>query len=746
MAGIGALVANIVTTFDPKGINNAKRSILGLTDASVSSSKKQKIAMGLIGGAFAAAGVAASAFAIKIGRDGVRAALDDQKSLAALNKTLLNLGYGSTTENVDKFINSLQFATGVSDDELRPALSRLVVATGDLNKAQQLLTLSQDISAGTGKDLESVTSALSKAALGQTTALSRLGVGLDKTILATGDLDKIQSALNQKFSGQAQVAANTYAGRLQILTRGVDEAKEAIGYGLLDALDNVSKAIGNDASGLASQTVSLGEYFGDVARGAGEIAANLIDVADESNNAGKTFSWAYLLPNTIDLLFGPLIDLTNYLNGVGEAARIADYVPKFGTMHQAKIARQNKMLLDQMSKDEETRKNAEAEAEKKAAEATKERERALKELETQQKRVNKVSQEFAKFVAGTGPETVQGASDLATKALADMKNELGKTKNLTAESVDKFDEFSNIIQNNFSTALNLATAQLDEAKSAFNDFKNSITSSIAGTINFASAIEETDFLTGLQAQASKAIKFSERINTLLTLGLSERGIQQILNAGADAGVAIADQIIAGGSTVVTKVNDLLSSVQSVADQVGTAGAQLFYSAGVAQGQSLVDGIKASISAAAGEIASLAASLIGATAPIITSGADVITPTVKTESKLKVTPLTQTEKIVKAAGGAQSTAASRSYTAMAAAMGKIRLASGGIVMGPTNALIGEAGPEAVIPLSGNKSGLLGTTINITVNAGIGTSGAQVGREIVDAIKKYERTSGPVFASA
>ena len=739
MAGIGALVANIVTTFDPKGINNAKRSILGLTDASVSASKKQKIAMGLIGGAFAAAGVAAGAFAIKIGRDGVRAAIDDQKSLSALNKTLLNLGYGTATESVDKFINSLQFSTGVSDDELRPALSRLVVATGDLTQAQQLLTLSQDISAGTGKDLESVTSALSKAALGQTTALSRLGVGLDKTILATGDLDKIQSALNQKFSGQAQVAANTYAGRLQILTRGVDEAKEAIGYGLLDALDNVSEAIGTDASGLASQTVTLGEYFGDVARGAGEITANLINVAEESSAAGKTFSWAYLLPNTIELLFGPLIDLTNYLNGVGEAARIADYVPKYGTMHQARIARQNKLLLDQISKDEETRKNAEAEAEKKAAEATRERERALKELEAQQKRVNKVSQDFAKFMAGTGPETVQGASDLATKALSDMKNELGKTKNLTAESVDKFDEFSNIIQSNFSTALNLATAQLDEAKNAFTDFKNSITSSITGTINFASAIEETDFLTGLQAQASKAIQFSDRVNKLLTLGLSERGIQQVLSAGADAGIAIADQIIAGGSTVVNKVNELLSSVQTVADQVVTAGAQLFYDAGVIQGQSLVDGIRASIASAAGEIAGLAASLVGAAAPVV---APVVSGVVVPPKKTPTPQITPPPKNPMSTNNLFA----YSYTKPFYAPAVKRFADGGIVTGPTNALIGEAGPEAVIPLSGSKSGALGATYNIVVNAGVGTNGAQVGQQIVEAIKKYERTSGQVFARA
>jgi phage-related minor tail protein len=75
-----------------------------------------------------------------------------------------------------------------------------------------------------------------------------------------------------------------------------------------------------------------------------------------------------------------------------------------------------------------------------------------------------------------------------------------------------------------------------------------------------------------------------------------------------------------------------------------------------------------------------------------------------------------------------------------------MAKGGIVTGPTNALIGEAGPEAVIPLSGANSVGMGATYNIVVNAGIGTSGSQVGKEIVDAIKKFEKTSGPVFASA
>jgi hypothetical protein len=80
-----------------------------------------------------------------------------------------------------------------------------------------------------------------------------------------------------------------------------------------------------------------------------------------------------------------------------------------------------------------------------------------------------------------------------------------------------------------------------------------------------------------------------------------------------------------------------------------------------------------------------------------------------------------------------------------ALPRVALAEGGIVTGPTSALIGEAGPEAVIPL--NKMGSMGNTYNITVNAGMGTgNGAQVGEAVVNAIRRYERTSGPVFARA
>jgi hypothetical protein len=81
------------------------------------------------------------------------------------------------------------------------------------------------------------------------------------------------------------------------------------------------------------------------------------------------------------------------------------------------------------------------------------------------------------------------------------------------------------------------------------------------------------------------------------------------------------------------------------------------------------------------------------------------------------------------------------------------AGGGRVTGGMPYLVGEMGPELFMPGRGGnivpndrlgRGG--GASIVINVSAGMGTNGAQVGEQIVNAIKRYERTSGPVFASA
>ena len=109
----------------------------------------------------------------------VKAFAAEDKAIRSLGKTLKNLGLGQsgTTERVSAFIDTLSRATGVLDDDLRPAMESFLRATGSIAKSQDLLTLAMDISAGTGKDLSGVVAALQKAYLGNNAALSRLGVG-----------------------------------------------------------------------------------------------------------------------------------------------------------------------------------------------------------------------------------------------------------------------------------------------------------------------------------------------------------------------------------------------------------------------------------------------------------------------------------------------------------------------------------------------------------------------------------------
>jgi hypothetical protein len=333
---------------------------------------------------------------------------------------------------------------------------------------------------------------------------------------------------------------------------------------------------------------------------------------------------------------------------------------------------------------------------------------------------------------GNGEDGMAGLTDKTTKA----KDALKKLKDAAKDAAQT-------IVDNLEESLRSAESKLDDARSAFSSFKNGIMDSVKGIVNFGKAVEEGDFFKNLTDQAASATDFATKVQKLIALGLSERGIQQVLDAGFEAGTKIADEIIAGGATMVQQINTLVSAVDIVAEQVGSYGADVFYGEGVRQGESLVAGIKAALSAAQAELKSIVDSL--GTGETTTTGAGAPTPKVEKKPKPKATldlsrlTATATKAIANLPGPA-----ARSYTALAQAYGLTKFAKGGIVMGPTNALIGEAGPEAVIPL--NKANGMGNTYNLTINAGIGTDGNAVGRQIVDAIKRFEKTSGPVFASA
>ena len=247
-----------------KSLNTGSTEVQGFGSKLGDFSKKAGLA-------FAAAGAAAAAYAGKLLVDGVKSAIADEAAQAKLAATLGNVT-GATRDQiaaVEDYITKTSLANGVTDDQLRPSLDRLLRSTKDVTKAQELQSLALDIAAGTGKDLSAVSEALGKAYDGNLGALRRLGVGIDDSIIKSKDFDAAALALSKTFEGQASKQADTFQGKMARLTVAFDEAKETVGSYVLDALtplisgfvDKGIPAIQNFASNLGK---TLGPAFADI--------------------------------------------------------------------------------------------------------------------------------------------------------------------------------------------------------------------------------------------------------------------------------------------------------------------------------------------------------------------------------------------------------------------------------------------------------------------------------------------------
>lgn len=160
----------------------------------------------------------------------------DDKAAQVLSRSLNNLGLAFADPSVRTFIADLEKTFGVLDDQLRPAFQRLLTTTGSVTEAQKLLTTALNLSAASGIDVVSVAGDLSKGYVGQTRALAKYGIGLTQAQLKAMSFEEVQTRINYLFGGQAQLAADTYAGSLDKLTVASKNAQEAIGRGLVDAL------------------------------------------------------------------------------------------------------------------------------------------------------------------------------------------------------------------------------------------------------------------------------------------------------------------------------------------------------------------------------------------------------------------------------------------------------------------------------------------------------------------------------
>jgi hypothetical protein len=281
--------------------------------------------------AFAVAAAAAVAYGTKLAIDGVKAAIEDEAAQLRLAQALKS-ATGATDAQIkatEDMILKTSLATGVTDDQLRPALQRLAVSTKDTEEAQKLLTLALDISKGSGIGLETVANALGKAQDGNTTALGRLGLGLSKAELATLSFKDIQTKLSDLYGGAAATNAETFQGKIDRLKVGFDEAKESLGVALLPQVEKFITFL-ND-TGIPTLNAFIAGLTGDQG-----LSAGLQETEKDAESFGKAIAkvagivsgFITFLREAIGLvisLANELIKVVNIIPGVniGSIANIA---------------------------------------------------------------------------------------------------------------------------------------------------------------------------------------------------------------------------------------------------------------------------------------------------------------------------------------------------------------------------------------------------------------------------------------
>ena len=250
------LIVSAVSTFDNKGLKKGKKEISAF-DKNVQS----------LGKTFAK--VFGSIALVNFGKNAVNAFIDSEKAAAKLRTTVSNLGLEFQQPGIEDYLKNLSLQFGIVDESLIPGFQRLLIVTKDVAQAQSLFETALNVSAGTGKDLTAVSTSLSKAYLGDNAALGRLGVGLSKAQLKSASFLEVQRTLNVNFAGQASAAVEGYAGSMAKLTVAVDESKEAIGKGLLDAIAALSGS--NDIDTFTTKMVNAAEKIGNAFRTVGDV-------------------------------------------------------------------------------------------------------------------------------------------------------------------------------------------------------------------------------------------------------------------------------------------------------------------------------------------------------------------------------------------------------------------------------------------------------------------------------------------
>jgi hypothetical protein len=569
-----SVVLNIVSAFDEKGIKKAQKAFSQLE----TNTQKATYALKQYGGPAAIAVIGAVTAGLT---KAVKAAAEDQKSQEQLKIALENTVGANKSQvgAVEDSVTALMYQTATADDALRPALSKLVRATKDVTQAQSLLKLALDISAGSGRDLTSVSTALSRAALGNFTALTRLGIPLDQNAVKTKDLDGVLGSLSASFAGAATKNAQTFEGQVTTLKIALGELEETVGKQLIPILSDYAQVLVDLTTDTQGAESSTKKWFGRIATGIQEVAKNTPAL-------------------------GPLLRAVGLVN-----SEVRD---------QAAALRQNSQVTSRVTKnikdltvatDDETKSDKKSTAEKqKAAAALKKKADALAKAKEAAAELKRQTEELAQALQ----DKLNAQLDDATAKLADAQgafDSFGKGVGQAITSGFNFADAQSEIAGNAADVKSAlakqaeAQAKVNKAQADYNFFKRDDYAQILAEAmgDLAVATDEVTaaqakpqpFCESLNKQADKAKKFGELVSRLMAANLNEAALQQVLAAGVDGGTAIAEEIL-GSADGVLRANDLTASMTDLAEKMAAKSAAKYYQAGVDSAKSFLAGIQATM--------------------------------------------------------------------------------------------------------------------------------------------------------
>ena len=255
------VIIDIVTQFSgKKAFKDADNAAQKLSNTV----KKLGMALGVsLGGAAVA----------RFAKSSAKAFIEDEKAASRLTQSIKNLGLAYATNDIRQYVDQLTLASGVADNQLRPALQALLQTTGSVTKSQQLLSDAINISRGSGESLSTVANDLSQAYVGNLKGLRKYYLGLTHDELKSMSFADIQERLNGLFSGASAAYLKTYAGQMELLTNTANEAKEVIGKGLVDALVLASGS--NNVADLSTDMMDFANFTADAVTGVGLLADKL---------------------------------------------------------------------------------------------------------------------------------------------------------------------------------------------------------------------------------------------------------------------------------------------------------------------------------------------------------------------------------------------------------------------------------------------------------------------------------------